>query len=123
MPLPTGRVTFLFSDIEGSTRHAHRLSDETWAELLREHDQVVDSSIIRHAGTVVKHEGDGTFAVFADGDDGVAAAIEIAQSLAHSEWPSLQRPSSLIEVGRGSTPTIRLAVGAPIAAAACHACA
>ncbi len=92
MPLPTGRVTFLFSDIEGSTRHAHRLGDEAWADLLREHDRVVDSSIIRHAGTVVKHEGDGTFAVFADGDDGVAAAVEIAQSLAHG---------ALGEVGQG----------------------
>lgn len=35
MDLPTGRVTFLFSDIEGSTRHAHRLGDDAWAGLLR----------------------------------------------------------------------------------------
>ena len=65
--LPTGTVTFLFSDIEGSTRLAQDLGHEGWA---RPPDaSTTDSSIGAVAdadGVVVKHEGDGAFAVFSD---------------------------------------------------------
>jgi len=80
--LPTGTVTFLFSDIEGSTRLAQRLGADGWAAALREHDRLVDRAIVAHAGRVVKHEGDGTFAVFADVADAVLAAVEMARGVA-----------------------------------------
>src|SRR4051812_34108379 len=64
--LPTGNVTFLFSDIEGSTRLAQDLGHEAWARLLSEHDNVIDLAVADADGVVVKHEGDGAFAVFSD---------------------------------------------------------
>ena len=66
MDLPSGDVTFLFSDIEGSTRLAHQLGAPAWSALLREHDRAADVAVGLGGGSVVKHEGDGVFAVFAD---------------------------------------------------------
>ncbi|MFP5342922.1 MAG: ATP-binding protein [Candidatus Limnocylindria bacterium] len=80
--LPTGRVTFLFSDIEGSTRHAQRLGDDAWSALLEAHDRIVDELVEGAAGVVVKHEGDGTFAVFPDAGAAVRTAIAIGRALA-----------------------------------------
>ena len=82
MDLPSGTVTFLFSDIEGSTRHAHRLGDERWSALLREHDALVDGVIERRGGVVVKHEGDGTFAAFPEARPAIDAAVAIERGLA-----------------------------------------
>ncbi len=82
MALPMGVVTFLFSDIEESTRHAQRLGDVAWAQLLRDHDRIVDGAVAAHRGTVVKHEGDGTFAVFPDATEAVAASVAITGALA-----------------------------------------
>ena len=80
--LPTGdRVTFLFSDIEGSTRLAQRLDGDRWVTLLREHDALVDGAVSTAGGQVVKHEGDGTFAVFADPADALAAAAAISRAM------------------------------------------
>jgi predicted ATPase/class 3 adenylate cyclase len=82
MTLPTGEVTFLFSDIEGSTRHARRLGDAAWSEMLRDHDRLIDKTVSRLGGVVVKHEGDGAFAAFSEARSAVEAAIEIARELA-----------------------------------------
>lgn len=80
MDRPSGTVTFLFSDIEGPTRHAHRLGDERWSALLREHDALVDG-VIERGGVVVKHEGDGTFAAFSEVRPAIDAAVEIERGL------------------------------------------
>ena len=83
MSLPTGdRVTFLFSDIEGSTRLAQGLGPAAWETVLRDHDAAIDAAIERAGGVVVKHEGDGTFAAFADPAAAVAAAAEMSRALA-----------------------------------------
>src|SRR5688572_27507550 len=82
MTLPTGTVTFLFSDIEGSTRHARNLDPATWSAALEAHDRLVDGLVTAHRGAVVKHEGDGVFAVFAAAPDALAAAAEFQRSLA-----------------------------------------
>ena len=80
--LPTGdRVTFLFSDIEGSTRLAQRLDGDRWVAILREHDALVDAAVSGARGSVIKHEGDGTFAVFADPADALAAAAAISRAM------------------------------------------
>ena len=72
--LPSGTVTFLFSDIEGSTQRWERDPDGM-ARSLAEHDEIFRSKIADHRGHVVKTTGDGVHAVFADARDAVAGAI------------------------------------------------
>ncbi len=80
MSLPVGDVTFLFSDIEGSTRLARELGAERWAALLREHDLGATAAVSAAGGTVVKHEGDGMFAVFDEPRAATVAAIELSRA-------------------------------------------
>ena len=83
MSLPTGpAVTFLFSDIETSTRLAQSLGADRWATLLGEHDRLVDDAVAAVGGSIVKHEGDGVFAAFGDPADAVAAAVAFSRGLA-----------------------------------------
>jgi predicted ATPase/class 3 adenylate cyclase len=85
-------VTFLFADIEGSTKLAHALSQRDWAALLAQHDALVDAAVGEHRGVVVKHEGDGTFAAFPDALAGATAAVAISRGLADRAWPGQARP-------------------------------
>ena len=75
---PTGTVTFLFTDVEGSTR---RWQDEPEAmrALLAEHDVSLRDVIVKHNGVLFKHTGDGVAALFASASDACAAAVD-AQS-------------------------------------------
>jgi predicted ATPase/class 3 adenylate cyclase len=70
----SGTVTFLFTDIEGSTRRwqADRAAMQA---ALAAHDEVLRRNVERHRGQVVKHTGDGIMAVFASANDAVAAAV------------------------------------------------
>ena len=72
--LPTGTVTFLFTDIEGSTRlwQEHR---EAMRPALARHDELIRNAIESHAGHVVKTTGDGVHAAFATGHDAIDAAV------------------------------------------------
>ena len=81
MRLPAGTVTFLFSDMEGSTRLARDLDPAAWASLLQTHDRLADDAVGAHAGVIVKHEGDGVFAAFARASDAAAAATMFQRSL------------------------------------------
>ncbi len=73
--LPRGTVTFLFTDIEGSTRllqeHAER-----YAELLTEHRRVLREAFARHGGVEVDTQGDAFFVAFARASDAIAAAFD-----------------------------------------------
>jgi predicted ATPase len=71
--LPTGTVTFLFTDIEGSTRLLHEHGDR-YAELLAEHRRVLRESFARHGGVEVDTQGDAFFVAFARASDALAAA-------------------------------------------------
>jgi predicted ATPase/class 3 adenylate cyclase len=84
--LPVGTVTFLFTDIEGSTRLVQDL-DAAWPGILARHDDIVTSSIASHGGTVVKTGGDSVFAVFETADQAVKAAVEGLRRLAGADWP------------------------------------
>src|SRR5919199_5200851 len=79
--LPTGTVTFLLTDVEGSTRLWERYRDGMRAALLR-HDELVERLVAEHGGTVVRPrgEGDSRFAVFPQATAAVqaAAAIQVA---------------------------------------------
>src|SRR5512142_2762475 len=73
--LPSGRVTLLFTDVEGSTRLIHELGDG-YAETLAEHGRTLRQAFARHHGTEVDTQGDAFFFVFASADDALAAAGE-----------------------------------------------
>jgi predicted ATPase/class 3 adenylate cyclase len=78
--LPTGTVTFLFTDIEGSTRLLHELGD-AYAEALGEHRRVLREAFERHGGVEVDTQGDAFFVAFARAKDALAAAAEGQRAL------------------------------------------
>ena len=84
--LPSGTVTFLFTDLEGSTRLWEEHPDAMRAALAR-HDEVVSNAIEGRGGYVVKTTGDGFLAAFASASDAVAAAIDAQLALAGEPWP------------------------------------
>ena len=85
--LPTGTVTFLFSDIEGSTRLLAALGDR-YPPLLETHSEILREAISAHDGTVVSTEGDSFFAVFQSAFGAIRAAGDAQRALADHEWPA-----------------------------------
>jgi len=79
--LPTGTVSFLFTDIEGSTRLLQRLGDG-YAEVLADHHRVLREVWERHSGVEVDTQGDAFFVAFARASDAVAAAADAQRALA-----------------------------------------
>jgi class 3 adenylate cyclase len=84
--LPSGTVTFVFSDIEGSTRLLRELG-ERWEEALTAHNRILRESFAAAGGREVDRQGDAFFAVFARARDAVAAAAAAQRALAAHEWP------------------------------------
>jgi predicted ATPase/class 3 adenylate cyclase len=84
--LPSGTVTFLFSDVEGSTRLLTRLP-ERYAELLGEHQRLLRAAFDEHGGREVHTEGDAFFVAFARAGDAIAAAVSAQRALASARWP------------------------------------
>ncbi len=78
--IPSGTVTFLFTDIQGSTRLLHE-QGERYAELLSEHRRVLREAFARHSGVEVDTQGDAFFVAFARASDAIAAASEGQASL------------------------------------------
>src|SRR3954447_5308175 len=62
--LPTGTVTFLFSDIEGSTRLLKALGRERYGEILRRHNEILRNAFLAHEGVEIDRQGDAFFFVF-----------------------------------------------------------
>jgi predicted ATPase/class 3 adenylate cyclase len=84
--LPTGTVTFLFTDIEGSTRLLRQLGDGYRAVQDR-HAEIVREALEAEDGREVRTEGDAFFAVFRTAKNAVGAAVRAQRALARSEWP------------------------------------
>ena len=78
---PSGTVTFLFTDIEGSTRLLHELGD-SYAEALAEHRRKLRAAFERHGGVEVDTQGDAFFVAFARTKDALASAAEGQRALA-----------------------------------------
>ena len=78
--LPSGTVTFMFTDIEGSTRLLHELGDG-YADVLVAHRQIVREVIAAHRGVEVDTQGDAFFVAFARASDAATAAADIQQAL------------------------------------------
>ena len=72
--LPTGTVTFVFTDVEGSTQALEELSADGYAAALAEHRRVLRERVRRSGGVEVDTQGDAFFFVFATAPDGLEAA-------------------------------------------------
>ncbi len=86
-PLATQTLTFLFTDIEGSTAMLRRLG-ETYTEVLTAHHELIRACLARHGGEEVNTQGDAFVAAFSSPRECVAAAIEIQRALASHPWPA-----------------------------------
>src|SRR5215467_2578922 len=85
--LPSGVVTFVFTDIEGSTRLVKALR-ERYPQILAEHRRLVRAAIASHGGHEVDTQGDAFFVAFAGAKQAVLCALEIQRALAGHEWPA-----------------------------------
>jgi predicted ATPase len=79
--LPTGTVTFLFTDIVGSTRLLHELGPDRYAEALAEHRRIVRDAVAAHEGTEVDTQGDAFFVAFPTAGGAAAAARAVLDGL------------------------------------------
>ena len=83
---PTGTVTFLFSDIEGSTGLARRLGDR-WPRALEDHRRLLREAFAAHEGFEVDTQGDAFLVAFARASDAASAAVDAQRALAGHAWP------------------------------------
>ena len=80
-------MTFLFTDIEGSTALLRRLGDEVYADVLTDHHRIIRSALNNHSGREEGAQGDAFFAVFTSPRACVVASIEMQRALAEHDWP------------------------------------
>ena len=86
MEAPSGTVTFLFTDIEGSTRRWEEMPAAMGLALAR-HDAIVEEAITSHGGVVFSRMGDGMAAAFASARECLEASLEAQRGLAQESWP------------------------------------
>src|SRR5919202_6765018 len=85
--LPGGTVTFLFTDVEGSTRLVQRMG-ERYADVLGEHHRLLRAAFRAHGGREVDTQGDSFFVAFPRAADAVAAAVAAQRAFAAHPWPA-----------------------------------
>jgi predicted ATPase/class 3 adenylate cyclase len=85
--LPSGTVTFLFTDLEGSTRLLQGLGAARYATLLAEHHELLRAALAAHSGHEVDSQGDSSFTVFPTAGQAVAAAVAAQRALVAHAWP------------------------------------
>lgn len=86
-PPPTGTVTFLFTDIEGSTRLLQSLGDAAYAELLALHRELLRSAFTAAGGHEIETQGDGFLVAFQSARRAIAAALDAQRALEAHPWP------------------------------------
>ncbi|HXY83905.1 MAG TPA: adenylate/guanylate cyclase domain-containing protein [Gaiellaceae bacterium] len=86
MAIPTGTVTFVFVDIEGSTRLMQQLGTD-YEECLRQFRSIVRSGFSAHDGHEIDTQGDAFFYSFPRAREAVAAAVDVQRALANADWP------------------------------------
>ena len=84
--LPSGTVTFVFSDVEGSTALLKRLG-ERYGDVISEHRRIVRETFGAHDGVEIDTQGDSFFYAFARARDAVAAAVDAQRAHAERGWP------------------------------------
>jgi DNA-binding SARP family transcriptional activator/streptogramin lyase len=85
--VPSGTVTFLFTDIESSTRLVQELGDG-YGELLEQHHRLVRDALGRHGGEEIDTQGDAFFFAFRRARDAVQGAVDAQRSLTEATWPA-----------------------------------
>ncbi len=98
--LPSGTVTFLFTDLEGSTRLWEEYPD-AMRDALARHDELLREAIEGHGGQVVKTTGDGFHAAFATARDALDAALAAQLALTAEPWASTGRLRARMGVHTG----------------------
>ena len=93
-PLPTGTVTFLFTDIEGSTRLVQDLGPAAYAELLEQHNAILREAFARHGGIERGTQGDSFLVLFTEAPAAVAAAVEAQRALHAAHGPPALKSAS-----------------------------
>jgi class 3 adenylate cyclase len=86
--LPGGTVTFVFTDIEGSTRLLQALGDEAYGRVSGDHRRLVRETFGTRGGTEIDTQGDAFFFSFPRARDAVAAAVDAQRALRDHEWPN-----------------------------------
>ena len=84
---PVGSVTFMFTDIEGSTKLAQEFRGDRWNAILARHRELIRAALAGAGGHEEKTEGDGFLAVFERPDGAVRAAVDAQRRLAGEPWP------------------------------------
>ena len=84
--LPSGTVTFVFSDIEGSTALLKRLGDR-YDEVITDHRRLMRERFTAHGGVEIDTQGDAFFFAFSRARDAVTAAVEAQRAHAQHDWP------------------------------------
>jgi YVTN family beta-propeller protein len=84
--VPTGTVTLLFTDVEGSTRLIEDLRDD-YGTLLDEHNRLVRKALLEHGGLEIAGQGDAFFFAFRRARDAVTAAIAAQRAVLTADWP------------------------------------
>jgi class 3 adenylate cyclase len=85
--LPSGTVTFLFSDIEGSTELLKQLGDMAYEQLLGDHRRILRDTFNGHDGREIDTQGDAFFYSFPRARDAVAAAVDAQKGMGSHRWP------------------------------------
>jgi predicted ATPase/class 3 adenylate cyclase len=98
---PTGTVTFLFSDVEGSTERWER-DREAMAAAMARHDAVIRSALEAHSGYIFKTMGDAFCAAFARPEDAIAAALEAQRALAREDFSAVDGVRVRMALNTGS---------------------
>ncbi len=86
--LPTGTVTFLFSDMEGSTRLVQQLGPARYAQVLEQHNEILRGAYAAHGGTERGTQGDSFLVMFGEAPAAIAAAAEAQAAIAAASWPA-----------------------------------
>ncbi|MDP9243641.1 MAG: tetratricopeptide repeat protein [Chloroflexota bacterium] len=84
---PSGTITFLFSDIEASTRLLQQLGADRYGGALEEHRDLMRAALAARGGEEVDTQGDAFFMAFSRAQDAVAAAVDAQRALAEHDWP------------------------------------
>jgi predicted ATPase/class 3 adenylate cyclase len=100
--LPSGTVTLLFTDIEGSTRHWEQ-QRAMMPEALRRHDELLRTAIEAYDGHVFKTMGDQFCATFSRASDAVAAAVDAQRALAREDWSAVGGLAARMALHSGAT--------------------
>lgn len=98
--LPTGAVTFVFTDVVDSTHH-WEVDHLAMGAAMEQHDEVMAAAVESHSGTIVKQTGDGIFAAFDSALDAIVAAQTIRTEIQQRDWGSIEHFAVRVGVHTG----------------------